>query len=109
MSAFEDDAAKAVPKFIQMYRPNYPVGWNDRAEVLTYMDVWIMTPGYVPKMVFIDKWGRIQAQYEGQDAFFREEEKNIRAELDKVLTAAPPAKAKAKAKAAAGKSKKTKK
>ncbi len=96
MSAFEEGAQKAVPGFIATYRPNYPVGWNPAAEALGFLQIPVVTPGYVPKMVFIDRKGKIQAQYQGQDPFFKaEEEKNIRAELDKMLKPPPPAKKKA--------------
>ena len=44
-----------------------------------------MTPLYVPILVFIDKKGVIHSQYIGDSAFLRESDKNIRAELDKLL------------------------
>ncbi len=96
MSAFEEGAQKAVPGFISMYRPNYPVGWNPYAEALGFLQIPVVTPGYVPKMVFIDRKGIIQAQYVGSDEFFKaNEEQNIRAELDKMLKPPPPPKKKA--------------
>lgn len=99
MSAFEEGARLAAPKFIATYRPNYPVGWNPHPEALGFLQIPVVTPGYVPKMVFIDRKGIIQAQYQGQDAFFKtDEEKNIRAELDRLLK--PPARPPARKKAA---------
>jgi hypothetical protein len=96
MSAFEPDAQKALPGFVSMYRPNYPMGWNPYAEALGFLQIPVVTPGYVPKMVFIDRKGIIQSQYSGQDPFFKaEEEKHIRAELDKMLKPPPPPKKKA--------------
>jgi hypothetical protein len=44
---------------------------------------------YVPYMVFIDRKGVIRAQYTGSDPFLMnevEQEKNIRAEAEKLLT-----------------------
>ena len=99
MSAFEEGAQRAAPKFIATYRPNYPVGWNPYPEALGFLQIPVVAPGYVPKMVFIDRQGVIRAQYQGQDPFFKaEEEKHIRAELDKLLK--PPARPSAKRKAA---------
>jgi len=48
---------------------------------------------YMPGLVFIDKDGMIRAQYEGKDPFLEETsaEKNIRAELEKLM-APPPVK-----------------
>ncbi len=95
MSAFEQGADKAVARFISTYRPNYPVGWNPYPEAMNFLQIPVVTPGYVPKMAFIDRKGVIQSQYQGQDDFFKgNEEQNIRAELDKLLKA--PAKPAAK-------------
>lgn len=97
MSAFEEGAQNAVPSFITAYRPSYPVGWNPYADALGFLQIPVVTPGYVPKMVFIDRKGTIVAQYQGQDPFFKaQEEQNIRAELDKMLKATPAAPAKKK-------------
>jgi len=52
----------------------------------------------VPQLVFIDRTGVIRAQYSGVDPFFSNEEANMRAEVEKLLS--EPV-----AKAAAGKKK----
>ena len=100
MSAFEPEAQKAVGPFIAMYRPNYPVGWNPYPDALGFLQIPVVAPGYVPKIVFIDRKGTIQAQYVGTDDFFKsDDEKHVRAELDKMLKPASPAKKKAVKKA----------
>jgi hypothetical protein len=49
----------------------------------------------VPHMVFIDRRGVIRAEYPGEDPFFKDAAKNVRAELDRLLkTPAAPAKRK---------------
>ncbi|HWQ55136.1 MAG TPA: TlpA disulfide reductase family protein [Bryobacteraceae bacterium] len=94
MSAMDDNAAVHVPVFIQRFRPSYPVGWNDRDAALDFLQIPVMVPGYVPKMAFIDREGVIRAQYAGEDAFFKTPAASIRAEIDKMLKSAAPARKK---------------
>jgi hypothetical protein len=43
-------------------------------------------------MVFLDRAGVIRADYPGEGAFFSEADKNIRAQLEKMLKVTPPKK-----------------
>ena len=94
-SATEDMAAAALPGFLRQFDPPFPVGINTTNEFVTYMQHPTMLQLYMPGLVFIDKAGLIQAQYEGRDAFLEETgvEKNIRAKVEEMLKApAEPAK-----------------
>jgi thiol-disulfide isomerase/thioredoxin len=99
-SATEDMAAAALPGFLRQFDPPFPVGINTTAEFVAYMQHPAMLQLYMPGLVFIDKAGIIQAQYEGRDAFLEETgvEKNIRAKVEEMLKspAAAPKKAAAK-------------
>ncbi len=90
-SATEDMAAAALPGFLRQFDPPFPVGVNTTDEFITYMQHPTMLQLYMPGLVFIDKSGVIQAQYEGRDSFLEETslEKNIRAQVESMLT--PPA------------------
>jgi peroxiredoxin len=90
-SATEDMAAAALPGFLRQFDPPFPVGVNTTEEFVTYMQHPTMLQLYMPGLVFIDKAGVIQAQYEGRDTFLEEYsvEKNIRAKVEAMLT--PPA------------------
>jgi thiol-disulfide isomerase/thioredoxin len=92
-SATEDMAAAALPGFLRQFDPPFPVGVNTTSEFVTYMQHPTMLQLYMPGLVFIDKNGMIQAQYEGRDAFLEENsvEKNIRAKVEAMLapSAAP--------------------
>jgi thiol-disulfide isomerase/thioredoxin len=89
-SAFNENARILLPGFIQQYKPSFPAGWNDFPGVLAFMQISILKgPGYVPKIVFIDRNGAIQKQFEGQDDFFRDPDRNTRAALDELLKAPP--------------------
>jgi thiol-disulfide isomerase/thioredoxin len=103
-SATEDMAAAALPGFLRQFDPPFPVGVNTTNEFVAYMQHPTMLQLYMPGLVFIDKDGLIQAQYEGRDAFLEETgvEKSIRAKVEEMLTppAAPPKKTAAKKPAA---------
>ena len=83
--AFNDNAQALVPDFIKQFQPVFPVGWEDRVHALSFLGISILNQGYVPKIVFIDRAGMIQKQYDGQDPFFQDGDKNTRAALDELL------------------------
>lgn len=85
MSAMNDNSKTELPQFIAQFHPAYPIGWNDGAEVMTFMGGSIMTPGYVPKIVFIDRRGIIREQHAGEDPFFQSPEAGTRTTLDQML------------------------
>ena len=88
-TAINQGAAQLVPAFIQQYKNNFPTGYSDWNMVMEFLQISIMSPGYLPKMVFIDRKGVIQSQYAGENPFFadQDQDKNVRAELDKMLQA----------------------
>jgi thiol-disulfide isomerase/thioredoxin len=99
-SATEDMAATALPGFLRQFDPPFPVGINPTAEFTAYIQHPAMLQLYMPALVFIDKDGIIQAQYEGRDPILEETnvEKGIRAKVEEMLKtpAAAPKKAAAK-------------
>jgi peroxiredoxin len=93
--AFNDGAQAGLAEFQQRFEPAFPMGWNTRAAVLSYLQYNLLDPRplYTPHMVFIDRRGAIQADIPGEDVFFRDANANIRAELEKLLRgagSAPP-------------------
>jgi peroxiredoxin len=98
--AFDDGAKEGLPEFQQRFDPPFPVGWNTRAAVMSYLQYNILDPRplYVPHIVFIDRGGTIRADFPGEDMFFRDPNASIRAELEKLLhserAVAAPAKGK---------------
>jgi peroxiredoxin len=85
--AFNDNAQALVPDFIKQFQPAFPVGWENRVNTLSFLGISILNQGYVPKIVFIDRSGTIQKQYEGQDPFFLDPDKSTRGALDELLKA----------------------
>jgi len=86
-AAFNDGAQTLLPVFLQQFQPAFPLGWEDRVSALSFMQISVLNQGYVPKVVFIDRAGMIQKQFEGQDPFFHDPDKSTRAALDEMLKA----------------------
>ena len=89
-SATEEGAAMAVPGFIQRFHPPFPVGFNDRGQVIEYLQRSAGIAMMMPQLVFIDRAGVIRGQFSGEEPFFAEgqQEPNIRKEIE-MLTKAP--------------------
>jgi cytochrome oxidase Cu insertion factor (SCO1/SenC/PrrC family) len=80
-----------VPRFIDQFAPPFPVGFNDFADAQNFMQHSPLLIMHMPGLLFLDRQGRIVAQYEGDDPFLDEEkqEPNIRAKIEQLLK--PPA------------------
>jgi len=75
-----------IPKFVQDLGVNYPVGTGAREPVYSFLQHSLMSPNLMmPQLVFIDRGGIIRAQYDGTSDFFKEEDKNVRAMIQKLL------------------------
>jgi len=74
-----------VPDFIRNFGVNFPMGFAPRESVQDYMQLPPGTPGYVPQLVFIDRKRVIRAQYIGNEDFFKDQDKNIRALAEMLL------------------------
>jgi peroxiredoxin len=87
-SAIEDNAAAAVPDFLKRFHPPFPVGYNDRAAALEFLEHPMAARLIMPQLVFIDGHGMIRAQYSGDDSFFIDDrqEENVRSKVEELLT-----------------------
>ncbi len=82
---FNEGGEILIPDFIKKYNPSFPVGYVKRATVLSFAGIAPDVPAYVPILLFIDRKGAIRQQYLGNDAFFRNEEKNERDSIEALL------------------------
>ena len=64
---FVEDGPVVVPPFIERFKPGFPVGWTSIDKAFKFLQLSLMTPGTVPKLVFIDKKGMMRAQCDGGD------------------------------------------
>jgi len=99
-----DTGAKdGLAQFIQLYsRGAFPVGWSTQESALEFLKHPDLRY-YVPMMAFVDRRGYIRSQYIGDSDFISGGEKNIRAELDKILGAPAASAAKSGVKTATAK------
>ena len=86
-SAFNDGVTeKDVTGFVQQYHPGFPVGMNDRASVMSYLQYSLLGgPLYVPHLIFLDRQGVIRGDFAGESPFMQNAGPNVRAELIKML------------------------
>jgi len=86
-SSVELGGEAMVPRFIQQFQPPFPVGFNVFATAQEFMQHSPMLIMHMPGLMFIDRQGRIVAQYEGDAPFMEEavQEQNIRGEIEKLL------------------------
>ena len=72
--AWNDMASMLVPDFIRDFKVNYPVGFANRDDVLTYLGFSIMDRTVVPQLVWIDRKGIVQSQTPaiGDDTMLKE-------------------------------------
>jgi hypothetical protein len=83
--AYNPEAPVAAEPFRRTYAPNFPVGYRDRVRAEHYLQLSPIMRNYVPNLVVIDRNWVIRAQYAGDDPFFHDSNKNLRALLDSLL------------------------
>ena len=93
---FDPNASTNYPMFLKALEPSFATGYTTDDAVKKYLQWSDARDGslMVPYMIFIDARGIIRGDFSGKDGFFRDGDKSIRAELDKMTK--PPAKAAAK-------------
>lgn len=85
-SATEDMAAMAVSDFLKRFQPNFPVGFNDRKQMVGYLQHDPQMRMMMPQLVLVDREGNIRAQYAGDDPFLGAgQEANLRAKIGELL------------------------
>jgi thiol-disulfide isomerase/thioredoxin len=82
---FNDNAPQLIPDFVTQFQPTFPVGYASRAQVNEYLQHPPGKPTYVPELIFIDRNRQIRGQFTGNDDFFKDQEKSIRAMIDSLL------------------------
>jgi hypothetical protein len=85
-AAFNEGADYMIAGYIAGLRLKFPVGVATRDSVYDFLQLRDhVGPVYVPQLVFIDRGGIIRAQYSGDNDFFKDEENNMRREIEALL------------------------
>jgi peroxiredoxin len=85
-AAVEDEAKDHLAAFKARFQQNFPVGWSDRPNVAPVLQPDPKKLTLMPQVVVIDRKGRIQAQFGGDDKIFEGDEvANLRTLIQKYL------------------------
>jgi peroxiredoxin len=87
--AFNEMSKMLLPEFIKRHRLTFPVGYDTRDPVFTYIERSPMLRTFVPMLVLIDRRGTIRGQYLGDDKLWLNQEQNVRATLEPLLKERP--------------------
>src|ERR1035441_5685457 len=84
--AFEEGVTNNFPMYLKAFEPNFAAGITSDAEVKKFVQWNDKRDGIlmIPYMLFIDARGIIRGDHD-EDGFFGASDKNIRAQLDKML------------------------
>jgi hypothetical protein len=88
--ACNDGADTLAPEFVKQFNVAYPVGIGNVEMMFGYIGT-PPKPFRLPLLSFIDRKGMIRAQYTGEDAFFTDEEANMRKTIEQLLGEPAPA------------------
>lgn len=93
--AINPEARQQIPDFASEHSKNFPLGILSREEAASFLQHSAMLPFLMPQLVFIDRKGNIVEQQGGEnEAWYRDQQANLRADIEKLLGGAPaPAKA----------------
>lgn len=97
--AVNEPALQLVPGFVKSQGLTFPVGAAPALESMyQYLELSMMSRPLMPQVAFLDRKGTIVAQYAGNDPFMASDqlEKNLRAQVEGMLKAAPAGKPAAK-------------
>lgn len=85
--AINDGAAEGMKEFTTKFQPAFPLGWSTREAMLSFTGVSPLDPNatFVPRMVFLDRLGRIRDDFDPGGQFYENATASIRAELEKLL------------------------
>ncbi|MGH9659987.1 MAG: redoxin domain-containing protein [Bryobacteraceae bacterium] len=84
----DEMAETLIGDFLVRHRPRFPLGHTRADSAREYLAWPPGRPVAVPVFVFVDRKGTIQAQHDGSGPFFREDLKNARAVVERLLTTA---------------------
>lgn len=95
-AAINENARTLVPEFIYKLGLKYPVGVTPHDMAYEFLGYNVNDPNagpmLMPQLVFIDRKGIVQVQYAGDADFFKNEEVNMKNQIEAMLRGAPAVK-----------------
>ena len=86
-AAINDNAGALVSTFMGNLGLKYPVGVTPRKVAYEFLGYSMVELLHMPQLVFIDRRGIVSAQFSGDGDFFRDEEVNVRNQIEAMLKA----------------------
>lgn len=86
--SFVEDAVNSLPGYVAEVKPAYPIAYVSRAQAVAFVEGDPKDRRTLPQLVFIDRTGRVIAQYKGASDFLQydqDREKNIRDFVSKMI------------------------
>ena len=80
--------AGTLPAYMAEVKPTYPIGYVGREQAVVFVEGDARDRRTLPQLVFIDRAGRVVAQYKGSSDFLQydqDREKNIRELVSKLI------------------------
>ncbi len=84
-AAINPNAQTLIPEYIQKLGLKFPVGATPQSMAYEFLGSTMMEPLQMPQLVFIDRKGIVQAYYPGDGDFFKNEEVNMRNQIEAML------------------------
>jgi hypothetical protein len=85
VAAGDEDAATAIVAFAAAHKPNFPLGYLDRAGIIRIANIGPGVRPFVPILLFIDAKGAVRVQLFGDDPLLKKPETIIRATVRELL------------------------
>ena len=83
--AINEGAGPQLPGFTNSYAKTFPVGVYPQEKAFAFLQHSVMSRVLMPQVAFVDRAGNVREQHGGSDAFFNDEEKSMRAVIEKLL------------------------
>ncbi len=85
VAAGDSKAATIIGPYFEAHKPNYPVGYVDRASLIKLADLKPKVRPFVPIMLFVDAKGVVRVQLFGNDPLMTKPETIIRSTIRELL------------------------
>jgi len=85
-TALDTAAPLRIAEFQKALKTIFPVGYNTPDEAVKFLGYPPGVPVLMPVIVFIDRYGTIRAQFDGEDKAMQNQDKNLRLTLDQGMT-----------------------
>ncbi len=85
VAAGDPNAAAVLGPFVAAHKPNFPIGYMDRAAIMKVASVGPKDRPFVPIMIFVDARGAVRVQMFGNDPLMQKPESIIRSTIRELM------------------------